>query len=140
MTTATFKGGLTVSFGDNASPEVFSTIEEVNSLSGFGVTNPLIDATSHDSTAREYIAGLPDGAELTVECNRVHTASNIQDDVKTAVDAGSTRNFRIALTDGTTAKQYDFSAVCLSWAETPSYDDKNMISFTLKISGSITES
>jgi hypothetical protein len=33
---------------------------------------------------------------------------------------------------------YTFSAVCLSWAISPSYDDANMISFTLKISGDIT--
>lgn len=138
--TAAFKGGLTVKAGDGASPEVFSAIEEVFSLGGFGVTNSLIDVTSHDSTAMEYIAGLADGSDLTIECNRVHTASNIQDDVKGYVDAGSTDNYQIALTDGTVSKTYSFAAVGISWNETPAVNDKNTISIGLKISGSITES
>jgi hypothetical protein len=138
--TAAFTGGLTVKYGDGATPEVFTAIEEIQSLSGFGKTNPLIDVTSHDSTAREYIAGLADGSELTIECNRVHTAANIQDDVIAEVDAKTTFNMQILLTDGTTLKTYDFAAVPLSWNVGPSYDDKNTLTLTVKISGAITES
>ena len=138
--TAAFKGGLTVKHGDGAGTEVFTAIEEVNSLGGFGKTNPLIDVTSHDSTAREYIAGLADGSELTIESNRVHTASNIQDDVIAEVDSGTTSNYQILLTDGTTLITYDFAAVNLSYTINPSFDDKTTITFTLKISGAITVS
>jgi hypothetical protein len=42
--------------GNAASPEVFATIEEVLSLSGFGKTNELIDVTNFDSgLVKEYI-------------------------------------------------------------------------------------
>lgn len=139
MATASFTGGLTFKMGDGASPEVFTAIEEVRSLGGFGKTNPLIDATSHDSTAKEYIAGLADGAEITVECLRVHESpASEQDDLITAVNNGTTKNFQVILTNGTLSKTYSFAAVCLSWNITPSYDDANMISFSLKISGDIT--
>jgi len=136
--TAAYTGGLTVKYGDGATPEVFAAIEEVISMGGFGKTNPLIDTTSHDSTAREYIAGLPDGAEITLECNRVHTASNIQDDVIGEIDAKTTFNLQILLTDGTTLITYDFAVVPVSWNITPSYDDKTTLSMALKITGAIT--
>ncbi|MES0444984.1 MAG: hypothetical protein ABUJ92_00425 [Desulfobacterales bacterium] len=138
--TAAFISGLTVKFGDAGGPEVFTVIEEVTNLGGFGSTNPLVDVTSHDSVSREYIAGLADGSELAIECNRVHTAANIQDDLITAVTAKQTRNFQIALTDGSVNKTYDFAAVCLSQVITPSFDDKNTIAFSVKITGAITES
>lgn len=136
--TSAFIGGLTFQRGDGASPEVYSTVVEVNTLGGFGKTNPLVDVTSHDSTSREYIAGLSDGSELSVDGNRVHSSPSVQDALIADVDAGTTRNFKITLTDGTTPIVYTFSAVCQSWEITPSFEDKVTIAYTLKITGSIT--
>lgn len=138
--TSAFIGGLTFQRGNGASPEVYSTVTETSTLGGFGKTNPLVDVTSHDSTAREYIAGLADGSELSVEGNRVHSSPSVQDALIADVDAGTTRNFKITLTDGTTPIVYTFAAVCLSWNITPSVDDKTTIAYTLKITGAITVS
>ena len=139
--TAAFKGGLTFYRATSGSPE-YETIEEVYSISGLGKTNPLIDATSFDSTAMEYIAGLPDGKEITVECNRVHTSGNNQDNLITDVDNGSTIGIKITLTNASVSpnitKTYTFNVVCLDWTINPSYSDKHTLSFTLKISGAIT--
>jgi hypothetical protein len=141
--TAAFIGGLSVKrLNITTSPNAYEALEEVNNLSGLGTTNPLVDVTSHDSSAREYIAGLGDGSELTIECNRVQTAGNNQDDLVSDVDNGTTSGFQITLTDESvspnTVKTYTFSAVCLSWVVTPSFDDKHMIEFTIKITGAIT--
>ena len=133
-----FKGGLSVKAGDGASPEVFSLIEEVTDLGGLGVTNGLIDVTNHDSTAMEYIAGLADGSDLSIECNRIQTASNVQDDVIAQIIAGSTDNYEITLTDGSNAVVYTFAAVGISYSVTPAVNDKATLSLGLKISGSIT--
>ena len=135
---ATYTGGLTVKYGDGASPEVFALIEEVISLGGLGATNPLIDVTSHDSSAREYIAGLADGQELAIECNRVHTALNIQDDVIDEVIAKTVFNMQITLTDGSVAVVYTFAVTPISWVVNPSFDDKATLSLALKITGAIT--
>ena len=133
-----YTGGLTFQMSDGASPEVYSTIQETKSLSGLGKTNPLIDVTSFDSAAREYIAGLADGQEISIECVRTHASPNIQDALIAIVDSKTTRNFKLTLTDGTTPIIYTFAGVPLSWAIAPSFDDAAMISFTLKISGDIT--
>ena len=108
-------------------------------MSGMGKTNPLIEATSFDSTGREYIAGLADGTEITLECNYL-PADTEQQGLISDVDSGLNRNFEVDVTDGTTPKTYAFTVTCLSWVLNPTYDDVNTISFTLKISGAITVS
>jgi len=124
--------------GNAASPEVFATIEEVLSISGFGKTNELIDVTNFDSgLVKEYIAGLADGAEITVEANYFSTATN-QQVLKTAADAGQTRNFKLNNNVPSPSEVFNFAAVCLSWTIEPSPTEQNRISFTLKITGDIT--
>ena len=121
--------------------EIFNTLEEVKSLSGFGKTNELVDVTNFSSpnNTKEYISGLADGAEITVECNKRNTTATIQNQLIDDVDDGeSARNVRITWTDGTTSKQYDFAVVCLSYTYGPSIADANKISYTLKITGDIT--
>lgn len=135
-----FIAGVTFKRGDGASPEVFTTVGEVYSISGLGVTNELVDVTNFDSAgSKEYISGLADGAEISLECNHL-PANTAQQGLKSDVDNGTTRNIRINITDGTTPKQYDFAVTPLSWAINPSPDDKNVMAFTLKITGAITVS
>lgn len=137
MATAAFLNGVTIKRGDGGGPEVFTLLPEVTSMSGLGKTNPLVEATSFDSTAREYIAGLADGTEVTMECNYL-PADTQQQGLISDVDGGLNRNFEVTITDGVTPKVYGVTFTCLSWVINPSFDDKNTISFTLKISGDIT--
>ena len=134
-----FLNGVTIQRGDGAGTEVFNLFPEVTSMSGLGKTNPLVEVTNFDSTAKEYIAGLADGTEVTLEANYL-PADTQQQGLIADVDAGLNRNFEILITDGTTPKTYAVTFTCLSWVLNPSYDDKNTISFTLKISGDIVVS
>jgi len=139
MATAAFKGGFTFKVSDNASPEVYTTLEEVRSISGFGKTNETIDATSFDSgNTRENIAGLADGQEFTVDCIRVHTSPSIQDAVIAYVDAGSNTTIEITWTDGTNSKTFTFAVTAVGYEYAPSYEDVSTITFTMKISGDVT--
>ena len=144
--TQAFYGGLTFYRGDGASPEVFIAVGEVMSVSGLGKTNNLIDATSFDSgSTKEYIAGMADGQEISLECNQLLDESpSIQAALISDVNNGTNRNVRLTQTKSTVSpnvtKTYDFTVTPISWAVNPSIDDKNTISFTLKISGDITVS
>lgn len=139
MTTVAYTSGVTVKFSDNASPEVYTAIEEVSSIDGLGQTNELIEATHFASGGvKEYIAGLADGDEVTLECNKVNTASSIQTDVITAVEGKVSHNLQVTLTDGTVAEVYTFLWVPLSYKIGPNVADKNGITFVGKISGTIT--
>jgi hypothetical protein len=140
-----FLNGVTISRSANVSPLSFSSIPEVMSLSGLGKTNPLVDVTSFDSTAREYIAGLADGSEITMECNYL-PGNTAQDSIVADVDSGTNFYMQVTATNPNSgnspndADTYQFLVTPLSWTFAPSYEDKNMMSFTLKISGDITVS
>ena len=145
---ADFIGGVLLKLSDAASPEVYTAVNGLLSLSGFGKTNPLIDVTDFDSTAREYIAGLPDGTEITAEFNEdISTdspATNLQLLALIAgVDNTTNLNMQITVTYSTSSPNitdtYSFAVVPLSWVINPSFEDKNTISFTLKITGAITK-
>ncbi len=136
-----FLNGVTISRSAAVSPLSFTAIPEVNSFDGLGKTNPLVDVTSFDSAAREYIAGLADGAEVTMECN--YLPGNTQQDLlQTSVDDGVNFYLRVLVEDLTVSPNvgdtFTFEVVPLSWTVGPSYDDKNTRNFTFKITGDIT--
>jgi len=136
-----FLNGVTISRSASVSPLVFSAIPEVNSFDGLGKTNPLVDVTSFDSTAREYIAGLADGVEITMECN--YLPGNTQQDLLAAsVDSGVNFFLQVVVTDATVSPNvgdtFTFEVVPISWVVGPSYDDKNTRNFSFKITGDIT--
>jgi len=122
-----------------ASPAAYDDIEEVFSISGLGKTNELIDVTNFDSPVgtKEFIAGLADGEEITVECNFVQAAV-VQTAMKVAVNTGTNINFQIAYIGVSPEETFSFVGTPLSWVVTPSPTQQNTMTFTVKISGDIT--
>ena len=132
-----FVGNIYFERGDGGSPESFDRVCSVMSLSGLGETNDLVDVTTFCSTGnREYISGLADGQEITVEANyetdSAELASMIAD-----VKAKTNKNYRVVVESGSPTQVLSFAGTPLSWVLNPSVDDKNTISFTIKISGEI---
>lgn len=139
MTTSAFIGAGNVAFSVATvdSPASFDALPEVISISGLGAQNELVDATHFDSTAREYIAGLADGVEVTVECNYVQNNA-VQERIIADVAARNTVNCQAIFDFASPQASFSFAAVALGWQIAPSVDDRQTISFTFKISGSIT--
>ncbi len=131
-----FSNGLGLSRGDGAGTEVFTRIPKVFSMGGLGAANPTIDVTTWDSTAKEYIAGLADGQEVTIEMNRV-LSDTTQEALIADVDGKLNRNFEFTMTDGTSTETFEFTLAMTSWAITPSGEDKHTLTVTGKISGAI---
>lgn len=138
MTTEAFVGDIFLARGNGAVPEVFTRVCQVFGISGVGETNELVQATTFCSAgSREYIGGLADGEEMTVEANYEQgdaTLLAMITDVKNKV----TRNYRLEIEDGSPSETMSFAAVAIGWVLNPAVDDRNTISYTLKISGSIT--
>jgi hypothetical protein len=139
MATAATISGFSFLLGTAASPQVLTAIEEVISVSGVGKTNQLLDVTNFDSDAgtREYIAGLAEGDEITVECNW-KSGATMQLAAMVAVDSGATRNARLRYNNSSPQRSWSFGAVCLGYAVAPSSTEQNRITFTYKISGAVT--
>lgn len=129
--------GVTLQRGDGATPtEAFATIAEILDWQGPTETAKQIDATSLDSTAREYIPGLLDGGE--VSGNFIWVGSNTQQQgLRSDLAARVKRNFKLTLTDtgASTPTIITFTAVVTDISLKGQVDDKIMGSFKLKISG-----
>jgi hypothetical protein len=142
MTTNAFVGKVFLERGDGGSPETYTRVCQIYGIGGLGQTNALVDATTFCSGGnREYIAGLADGSEVTLNAN-FETAAFGASALKEMIDDVTdriTRAFQVVLDDGVNpAVTLSFNAICLSWELGPSIDNKNTINYSVKISGSIT--
>lgn len=135
-----FVGDIFLERGNDDSPQTFTRVCIVFGISDLGESNELVEATTFCSGGnREYIGGLADGDEITVECNYIQndsaTAAMIAD-----VKAKAKRNFQVVAEHASPAETFGFAAICMSWKLGPSVDGKNTITFGLKISGPVTVS
>lgn len=129
MTDAVLGAGSALKLGDGASPEGFETIAEILRMGPIGFTVPEVDVTNLDSTAKEYIGGLPDGNQVEFEMNWV--ANNTEQEALRSAK-GATKNFRVEWADET---QADFAMVVLDFQMGETTPETQL---TARVSGRIT--
>lgn len=136
MTSAVLGSGATLQLGSGASPQVYTTIAEVLRCGPIGSTNPEVDVTNLDSTAKEYIAGLADGNTVEFEMNWL-VGNTQQTQLRTDAAAGNTANLRMVWpTSPNTSAKFDFVVLTFEMGETtPEQQVTAMVSG--RISGSI---
>jgi len=121
------------------SPPSYSTIAEVTAVGDFGQESALLDVTHLESTALEYILSLPDGAEMSTECNWIATATDptsVHEDMIADQSAGVAVPFQIVLPGG--EGTFTFSALVRKWNLPLGPNIAQKIAFTLKITGTIS--
>jgi len=141
MATEAFASGVLFARVDKtASPFVDHPLEEVNDLPSLGETVSEYQATHYQSTSHEYIGGLADGDEFTLQCNRVNETGS-QQDILSGLK-GTTQSFKCTVTRSNipvpVSRTYEFDALVKGWSLNPNVDGINLISFTFKISDGIT--
>ena len=94
MTSAVLGKNATLQLGSGASPQVYTTIAEILRCGPIGATNPEVDVTNLDSTAKEYIAGLADGNNVEFDFNFL-SGNSQQDTLRTSTASGSTVNLKM---------------------------------------------
>jgi hypothetical protein len=135
MTQAVLGAGATLQLGSGASPQVYTTISEVLRCGPIGSTNPEVDVTNLDSTAKEYIAGLADGNTVEFDMNWIRGANQIL--LRTAQAAGNTINLRMVWpTSPETTAKFDFVPLTFEMGETTP-ESQLTASMSGRISGSI---
>ena len=131
--------GTTFKRADSASSATgFTTIAEVNSISGPNLNRDTIDVTSLDSAGgyREHIGGFRDGGTVTLNMN--FTLDSF-DDLKLDLETDSTWDYQIVFSD-TGATTFDFTAFVTEIGIEVPTDDKVSASVTFKITGQVTVS
>ena len=136
MTLAVLGKGAQLGLGDGASPQVYTTIAEVLRVGPIGSTNPEVDVTNLDSTAREYIAGLPDGLNVEFEMNFV-VGNAQQQSLRSSQEAGSTVALRLLWdTSPQASAEFNFVLLDFQMGETTP-DAQTTARIAGRISGSI---
>lgn len=136
MTLAVLGKNATLGLGSGASPQVYTTIAEVLRCGSIGSSNPEVDVTNLDSTAKEYIAGLADGNNVDFEVNWI-SGNTEQASLRTSQAAGSTVNMQMVWqTSPNTTAQFDLVLLGFEMGETTP-ESQVSASISGRISGSI---
>ena len=118
MTAAVLGSGAQLQLGSGASPQVYTTVAEILRCGPIGSTNPEVDTTNLDSTAREYIAGLADGNTVEFEFNWV-VGNAQQQSLRSSTAAGSTVNMKMVWpTSPETTAVFDLTLLNFEMSET----------------------
>lgn len=109
---------------------------ELSGLTGPSETRDTIDITSHDSdnTYKEFVAGIADGGEISLEGNFITGDTNGQIVFHTDIQGGTKRTCYIVLPMAI-GKATSFSAIAKGFTPDFPYDDKIGVSGSLQVTG-----
>jgi hypothetical protein len=130
--------GCGIFISDGASPEVYTEIPDVMSITGPDGSASEIDVTCLDSTAKEWLMGLPD--EGTIGLDLVwggETNNTNQVALRTARANQTITNFQMKLTDSPQST-YSFAAYVTGWSLSLGVDDAVKCTVTLRITGAVS--
>lgn len=129
--------------GDAGAPEAFTEIAEVVNISGPTLALDPLDMTSHDSSGdREFIGGLVDGGEITLELIFIPTdttqglSGGVAEDLTTATKHNYQLQFSDSAVDPTI---YEFVAFPTAFEPSAAVDGRLSASVTFKVTGAVSE-
>lgn len=129
--------------GDAATPEVFTEIAEVTNISGPNWALDALDMTSHSSSGdREFVGGLIDGGEITLELNFIPTdgTQDMTTGVLADLIARTQHNYQLQFSDSLLDPTvYEFVAFPTAFEPGSAVDGKLSGSVTFKVTGAISE-
>ena len=142
-TSAVFGYGAKLQISDMAETATFSDVAEIEGLSGPSLSADEIDVTTHDTTDgyREFIQGLKDAGELSVEANFIPTEDTHKESADAsllaAYNSGEKTDFKLVFPDANST-EWAFSAIVTGFEVDIPVDEKMTFSCTLKLSGKPT--
>jgi len=132
--TAITAQGTTIAIGDSASPIVYTTIANIKSWDGPNKSANDLDVTDLSSTAREFIQGIEDEGEVSLEGH--YKGNNTQHaQLQDAVGSNTSYLFKITLSD---SAYITFTGRVSQFGMSGGVDAPVEMTLTLKVTGSIT--
>ena len=129
--------GAGIFIGDGSSPQTYTEIPKVTSISGPTGSAAVIPITSLDSTAGEKIMGLPDEGQVTLSMGFQGETGNVtQVLLRTLRNSQTLTAFEIRLSDSPETR-YAFDAYITNWELDVGVDSVTTVSVTLEITGSV---
>lgn len=114
-------------------------VAEITSIGDIGVTRDDIDVTHYDSDHgyKEYLAGLADGGEISIEGNLIVGDTNGQQGLQADLEAGTIQSFELALPNAANTS-WEITASVTSFGTTHPNGDKLGFKATMRITGKPT--
>lgn len=115
-----------------------TTISEITNISGPNLSADTLDATTHDSSDgyREFVQGLRDGGEFTVEGNLDH--DNNVSTIKTQFDTSSVVSATITMPTSPSQTQWVANVITTGLSTEAPHDGLITYSAGMKITGKPT--
>lgn len=141
MTTDAMIGfGTLFKTGNGAIPEIFTSLAEVTNVTPPAMARDSIDATHEESPEgyREFIPGLKDGGEVSLELNFIPgntTADDLIAEFDATTGTGAIKNRQIVFPNG---EILAFRAFLTAFETDAPIDDKMTLSVTFKVTGKPT--
>lgn len=124
-------GYVAVGTGGTGNPKTWTKVLNVKDYSGFDGSASEIDKTNFDSNAMEYVAGLQDFGQFTINIDVDNTDAG-QTALRTAKTAASTKAFKLALPNG---KLRVFKGFCKKLSEQGGVNQTVKASCDVRITG-----
>lgn len=141
MTTVAISSqGTKVYIGSTGSPNDYTAIPGIVSMSAPSSEVPEIDASDLDSTSKEFIAGLKDNGEMTLKMN-FNTDNAVHRAIRAAFVANpsTTKQWVIEWPDTAPLTRWEFQGYVKSFKPTAGVDEKLSIDVTVRVTGDITQ-
>ncbi|HEY4970953.1 MAG TPA: hypothetical protein VII35_13695, partial [Steroidobacteraceae bacterium] len=114
-----FVGDIFLAIGNGASPESFTRYCEVDTMSGIGHANALIDVTTFCSGGyKQYIGGLSEGKQFTFGAN-YGMNEPIQEQLIADVESRAIRNVQIQVDGESPGCTFHMALTMLDWELDP---------------------
>lgn len=103
--------------GSGASPQVFTEVPDVVSVTGPDGSASEIDVTALDSTAKEFLIGLPDSGSVQVEMiwGGENSPQTNQELLRAAWQSQAVQTAQVRLSDSPQTK-YQFDCYIMGWS------------------------
>ena len=130
--------GVQLKRGNGATPEVFTVLAEVVSLSSPGLTADMIEVTNHQSDGgyEEFVAGVIRTGSISVEINWQPTATT-HAQILTDIEARDVINFQLIWPD-TGSTTWTLPCLPESFSQEAPVEGKLAGTYTLKVTGQPT--
>lgn len=111
-------------------------VAEITDISPPSVSRDDIETTHYDSDDgfKEYMAGLADGGEITLECNLIVGDTNGQQGLRADYEAGTVQSFELALPNAANSS-WEINATVKAYSESSPIGDKLGFTTTMKVTG-----
>lgn len=131
--------GTLLKIGDGASPEVFTAIANIASLSGPNITVNQIEVPVHNSGTGyiDKIAGLKDAGEISMDLN-YDPNSTTHTNLFSKMNSGSVDNYKVEIAASSPAKTFTFAGIVTEMSHEFPVDGVATCSVTISISGAVT--